>query len=108
LTACACGESTGEKRERAVEPFADYKPSLFPTMSKGDIFDDLDDDVDKEILTGMNLAALDYDLKLCREHGTYVSTETLAFAIHHVLQDDTEELIKHLSALVAKGKRERE
>jgi hypothetical protein len=27
LTACACGESTGEKRERAVEPFADYKPS---------------------------------------------------------------------------------
>ena len=29
LTACACGESTGEKRERAVEPFADYKPSLF-------------------------------------------------------------------------------
>jgi energy-coupling factor transporter ATP-binding protein EcfA2 len=27
LTACACGESTGEKRERAVEPLADYKPS---------------------------------------------------------------------------------
>jgi hypothetical protein len=56
----------------------------------------------------MNLAALDFDLKLCREHGTYVPTETLAFAIHHVLQDDTEEIIKHLSALVAKGRRERE
>jgi len=27
LTACACGEPTGEERERAVEPFADYKPS---------------------------------------------------------------------------------
>jgi hypothetical protein len=27
LTACACGESTGEKRERAVGPLADYKPS---------------------------------------------------------------------------------
>jgi hypothetical protein len=77
-------------------------------LSKRDIFDDLDDEVDKEILTGMNLAALDYDLKLCREHGTYVPIETLAFAIHHVLQDDTEVLIKHLSALVAKGKRERE
>ena len=70
--------------------------------------DILDVDVDKEIETGMNLAALRYDLKLCREHGTYVDTETLAFAIHHVLKDDTEFLIKHLSALVAKGKRERE
>jgi hypothetical protein len=105
LTACGCGESTGEKRERAVEPFADYKPSLFPTMSKRDSFGP---DVDKEIEIGMNLAALDYDLKLCREHGTYVPTETLAFAIHHVLKDDTEVLIKHLSAIVAKGKRERE
>jgi hypothetical protein len=76
---------------------------LSPTMSKRDIFDDLDDDVDKEILTGMNLTALEYDLKLCREHGTYVPTETLAFAIHHVLQDDTAELIKHLSAYMKKG-----
>jgi hypothetical protein len=50
LTACACGESTGEKRERAVEPFANYKPSLFLTMSKRDIFDDLDDDVDKDAM----------------------------------------------------------
>ena len=73
-------------------------------MSKRDIFDNLDDDVDKDILTGMNLAALHYDLKLCREHGTYVDTETLAFAIHHVLQGDTEELIKHLSAHMNKGK----
>jgi hypothetical protein len=78
---------------------------LSPTMSKRDIFGP---DVDKEIKIGMNLAALDYDLKLCREHRTYVPTETLAFAIHHVLKDDTEFLIKHLSALVAKGKRERE
>jgi hypothetical protein len=76
-------------------------------MSQRDIFDDLDDDVDKEILTGMNLAALEYDLKLCREHGTYVDTKTLAFAIHHVLQDDTEVLIKELSAYM-RGKRERE
>jgi hypothetical protein len=74
-------------------------------MSKRDIFGP---DVDKDIEIGMNLAALDFDLKLCREHGTYVPTETLAFAIHHVLQGDTEELIKHLSALVAKGRRERE
>jgi hypothetical protein len=65
-------------------------------MSKRDSLDDLDDDVDKEILTGMNLAALEYDLKLCREHGTYVPIETLAFAIHHSLKDDTEMLIKHL------------
>jgi hypothetical protein len=72
-------------------------------MSKRDSFDDLDDDVDKEILTGMNLAALEYDFKLCREHGTYVDTETLAFAIHHVLQGDTEVLIKHLSAHMKKG-----
>jgi hypothetical protein len=48
----------------------------------------------------MNLAALRYDLKLCREHGTYVDLETLAFAIHHILQDDTEALVKHLSAYV--------
>jgi hypothetical protein len=33
----------------------------------------------------MNLAALRYDLQLCREHGTYIDTETLARAIHHVL-----------------------
>jgi hypothetical protein len=38
----------------------------------------------------MNLVALRYDLQLCREHGTYVDLETLAFAIHHVLQGDTE------------------
>jgi hypothetical protein len=35
--------------------------------------------------------------QLCREHGTYVDLETLASAIHHVLQDDTEVLVKHLS-----------
>jgi hypothetical protein len=52
----------------------------------------------------MNLAALEYDLKLCREHGTYVDTKTLAFAIHHVLQGDTEALIAELSAYVT-GKR---
>jgi predicted nucleic acid-binding protein len=57
--------------------------------------------------TGMNLAALRYDLQLCREHGTYVDTETLAFAIHHVLQGDTEELIKHLSAHVVEYAAER-
>jgi hypothetical protein len=62
-----------------------------------------DVDVDKEIETGMNLAALRYDLQLCREHGTYVDIKTLAFAIHHVLQDDTAELIKHLSAHTNKG-----
>jgi hypothetical protein len=50
----------------------------------------------------MNLEALRYDLKLCREHGTYVDIKTLASAIHHVLQDDTEELIKHLSAHMKK------
>jgi hypothetical protein len=55
-------------------------------MSKRDIFCP---DVDKEIEIGMNLEALRYDLKLCREHGTYVDLETLAFAIHHVLQGDT-------------------
>ena len=64
-----------------------------------DIFDV---DVDNEIEAGMNLAALRYDLQLCREHGTYVDTETLAFAIHHVLQGDTDELIKHLSAHMMK------
>jgi hypothetical protein len=48
-----------------------------------------DIDVDSDIETGMNLAALQYDLKLCREHGTYIDLKTLAFAIHHVLQDDT-------------------
>jgi hypothetical protein len=67
-----------------------------------DIFDV---DIDNEIETGMNLAALQYDLKLCREHGTYVDLETLAFAIHHVLGDDTDVLVKHLSAY-ATGKRE--
>jgi hypothetical protein len=60
---------------------------------------------DADIETGMNLAALQYDLKLCREHETYVDLETLAFAIHHVLQGDTEGLIKHLSAHT-RGKRE--
>jgi hypothetical protein len=68
-------------------------------MSKRDIFGP---DVDKEIEIGMNLEALRYDLKLCREHGTYVDLDTLAFAIHHVLQGDTEELIKHLSAHMKK------
>jgi hypothetical protein len=65
-----------------------------------DIFDV---DVDSGIETGMSLAALQYDLKLCREHRTYVDTETLAFAIHHVLQGDAAELIKHLSARMNKG-----
>ena len=65
-----------------------------------DIFDI---DVDSDIETGMNLAALQYDLKLCREHGTYIDLKTLAFAIHHVLQDDTDVLVKHLSAH-ARGK----
>jgi hypothetical protein len=32
--------------------------------------DIVDVDVDKDIEIGMNLAALQYDLKLCREHGT--------------------------------------
>jgi hypothetical protein len=67
-----------------------------------DIFDA---DIDKEIEAGMNLEALRYDLKLCREHGTYVDMKTLASAIHHVLQDDTDVLVKHLSAY-ATGKRE--
>ena len=53
----------------------------------------------------MNLAALRYDLELCREHGTYVDMKALAFAIHHVLQDDTDVLIKELSAYVT-SKRE--
>ena len=66
-----------------------------------DIFDT---DIDHEIETGMNLAALQYDLKLCREHGTYIDLKTLAFAIHHVLQDDTDVLVQHLSAY-ATGKR---
>jgi hypothetical protein len=64
-----------------------------------------DVDVDSDIETGMNLAALQYDLKLCREHGTYVDMKTLSFAIHHVLQDDTDVLVKHLSAY-STGKRE--
>jgi hypothetical protein len=72
---------------------------LSPTMFKRDTFGP---DVDKEIEIGMNLEALRYELKLCREHGTYVDLETLAFAIHHVLQDDTEELIEHLSARMKK------
>jgi hypothetical protein len=67
-----------------------------------DIFDV---DVDSDIETGMNLAVLQYDLKLCREHGTYIDLKTLAFAIHHVLQDDTDVLVQHLSAY-ATGKRE--
>jgi len=64
---------------------------------------ELRDQLDVEIDT--NLASFEYSLKLCRDHRTYVSLETLAFAIHHVLQDDTEALAKHLSALAA-GKRE--
>lgn len=51
------------------------------------------------------LASLEYSLKLCRDHRTYVSLATLAFAIHHVLQDDTDALVEHLSAY-ATGKRE--
>ncbi len=39
------------------------------------------------------------------DHRTYVSLETLAFAIHRVLQDETDVLVEHLSALAA-GKRE--
>jgi hypothetical protein len=66
-----------------------------------DIFDD---DVDKEYEIGMNLEALRYDLKLCREHGTYVDLKTIASAIHHVLEDDTETLARELSACVT-GKR---
>jgi hypothetical protein len=62
-----------------------------------DIFDV---DVDKEYEIGMNLEALRYDLKLCREHGTYVDLKTLASAIHHVLEDDTEALVAELSAYV--------
>jgi hypothetical protein len=69
-------------------------------MSKRDIFGP---DVDKEIEIGMNLEALRYDLKLCREHGTYVQIKTLASIIHRVFQDDTEVLIKHLSAYTNKG-----
>jgi hypothetical protein len=65
-----------------------------------DIFDV---DVDKKIEIGMNLEALRYDLKLCREHGTYVDIKTLASAIHLVLEDDTEELIKHISTFTNKG-----
>jgi hypothetical protein len=75
---------------------------IFLCKYSRDIFDV---DVDKDIEIDMNLAALEYDLKLCREHGTYVDTKTLAFAIHHVLQDDTEALIAGLSAYVT-GKRE--
>jgi hypothetical protein len=71
----------------------------------GNIFDT---DIDHETEIGMNLAALEYDLKLCREHGTYVDLETLACAIHHVLQDDTEVLVKHLSAYVEEGGGSRE
>jgi hypothetical protein len=67
-----------------------------------DIFDT---DIDNEIETRMNLAALQYDLKLCREHGTYIDLKTLAFAIHHVLQGDTEVLVQHLS-VYATGKRD--
>jgi len=63
---------------------------------------ELADQLDVEIDT--NLAALQYDLKLCREHGTYIDLKTLAFVIHHVLQDDTDVLVKHLSAY-ATGKR---
>lgn len=50
----------------------------------------------------MNLAALQYDLKFCREHGTYVEIGRLASAIHHALgDDDTEELATELSSLAA-------
>jgi hypothetical protein len=77
----------------------DYKFHLSAPMSVFDV------DVDNDIETGMNLAALQYDLKLCREHGTYIDLKTLAFAIHHVLQDDTDVLVKHLFAY-ATGKRE--
>ena len=64
---------------------------------------ELADQIDVEIDT--NVASLEYSLKLCRDHRTYVSLQTLAFAIHRALQDDTEVLAKYLSALAA-GKRE--
>jgi hypothetical protein len=70
---------------------------------KRDVFD-----IDKDIEIGMNLAALRWSLKLCREERLYVDIKTLASVIHHVLQDDTDMLIRDLSALVAKGKRERD
>ena len=79
----------------------DYKFHLSVPMSRN-VFDV---DIDHDIETAMNLAALQYDLKLCREHGTYIDLKTLAFAIHHVLQDDTDVLARHLSAY-ATGKRE--
>ena len=88
-------------RARGRSNSRDYKFSSFTPMSR-DIFDV---DVDKEIETGMNLAALRYDLELCREHGTYVDLKTLASAIHHVIEDDTEALVRELSAYVI-GKRE--
>jgi hypothetical protein len=97
----ACGESHSSKSERAVEPRSIIS-LIFPFLMSRDI---CDVDVDSDIETGMNLAALQYDLKLCREHGTYIDLKTLAFAIHHVLQDDTEALIAELSACVT-GKRE--
>jgi hypothetical protein len=81
--------------------FRDYKFHFSAPMSR----DISDTDIDHETEIGMNLAALRYDLKLCREHGTYIDLKTLAFAIHHVLQDDTEVLVEHLSAY-ATGKRE--
>jgi hypothetical protein len=97
----ACGESRSS-RARGRSSSRDYNSHLFVPMSRNILFDV---EVDKEIETGMNLAALRYDLKLCREHGTYVDMKTLASAIHHVLEDDTEELVHELSAY-ATGKRE--
>ncbi|MCI0563658.1 MAG: hypothetical protein MN733_34730 [Nitrososphaera sp.] len=63
---------------------------------QNDMILNIDDAIDR------NLAALEHHLKLCREHGTYVDIDTLAFAIHHILGDDTEVLARHLSAY-AKG-----
>ena len=74
-------------------------------MSKENDYEaELRDQLDVEIDT--NLTSLEYSLKLCRYHRTYVSLATLAFAIHRALQDDTEALVKHLSNHVIAGKRE--
>ena len=87
------GELERLRSSLAKASLTDYKSHLSVPMSR-DIFDV---DVDKEYEIGMDLEALRYE-KLCREHGTYVDMKTLAFAIHHVLQDDTEVLVAELSA----------
>jgi hypothetical protein len=82
----------------------DYKFHFTVLMSRENDYEaELAHQLDTEIDT--NLASLEYSLKLCRDHRTYVSLETLASAIHRVLQDETEALVKHLSTY-ATGKRE--